>query len=227
MSIKEKNKVYLSDKYKILYKEDDAEFEAPVYVGLLADGTTNNITLPEEIFKVYDGLGMGTKTIKTYFSSIEFNSKAEVCVELPECTKDICVKPQRYEKNVKFKDGKAYFEVEDTAYFAIEPDGDIFGSIHIFCNKKKEYNLDAENVIMFTDGVYNADNCEHIHIDEHGTPIIDTIKDNTVIYIGKDAVVNAAIELVGVRNVKILGTGMISLVDRCDGAAENFEKDRY
>lgn len=73
----------------------------------------------------------------------------------------------------------------------------------------------------------NTDAYNVIRVDEHGTPIIDRIKDNTVIYIGKNAVVNAAIELVGVKNVKILGTGIISLIDRCDGAAGNFEGERF
>ncbi len=227
MSVTEKDRVYLSDKYNASYMENGVETGIPVYVGLLADGTTNNIPLPDEIYKVYDGLGMGTKTVKTYFSSFEFDSRAKVCIKMPDGTSDISVKPLRYKQKVEFKDGRVYFEVEDTVYLAIEPDGDIFGSIHIFCNKKKEYNFETENVIMFSNGVYNSENCEYIRVDEHGTPIIDQIKDNTVIYIGKNAVVNAAIELVGVKNVKILGTGIISLIDRCDGAAENFEGERF
>ncbi|MDY5231392.1 MAG: hypothetical protein SPH44_09775 [Eubacteriales bacterium] len=35
----------------------------------MADGTTNNIKLPPEIFAEFDGLGMGTKTVKTYYAN--------------------------------------------------------------------------------------------------------------------------------------------------------------
>ena len=60
-----KNVKFLSDKYKVTVVEKTKE-SADVRIALLADGTTNNIKLPPEIYAEYDGLGMGTKTIKTY-----------------------------------------------------------------------------------------------------------------------------------------------------------------
>ena len=220
-------KVFLSNKYKVSYKENEAWRFSPVYIGLLADGTQNNIKLPQNIYKIYDGLGQGTKSIKTYFSSFEFIDAVFVSVELPEKTKSITVKPKKYSDIVRFTENKAVFYVKDTAYLSIEPDGDIFGSIHIFCNKKQKYVMRADNIIEFTDGIYTEINCEYIHRNSHGVPVIDSVPDNTIIYIGKDAVVNAAIELIGVKNVKILGTGMLSLIDRCNGAEEGFRAEKY
>ena len=37
-------------------------------------------------------------------------------------------------------------------------------------------------LIEFTDGIYTAENCEYIQINDSGTPIIDCIKDNTKDY---------------------------------------------
>lgn len=96
-----------------------------------------------------------------------------------------------------------------------------------FATKKTTYEFDGRNVIEFTEGVYTAENCPYIHIDNHGAPVMDSIPDNTVVYIGKDAIVNAAIELKGTKNVRIFGTGAVSTVDRCHGADEGFASDRY
>lgn len=49
----------------------------------LADGTTNNIKLLPEIFAEFDGLGMGTKTVKTYYANVEFERGATVEAEMP------------------------------------------------------------------------------------------------------------------------------------------------
>ena len=57
--------------------------------------------------------------------------------------------------------------------------------IHIFCNKQKKIAADKSNFIEFTDGIYTAENCEYIQINDSGTPIIDCIKDNTKDYTGQ------------------------------------------
>ena len=49
----------------------------------MADGTTNNIKLLPEIFAEFDGLGMGTKTVKTYYANVEFERGATVEAEMP------------------------------------------------------------------------------------------------------------------------------------------------
>lgn len=103
----------------------------------LADGTTHNIKLLPEIFAEFDGLGMGTKTVKTYYANVEFERGATVEAEMPGDTERLTVKPNMYKYCVKFEDGKAIITTEDSMNFYLEPNGDIFGGIHIFCNKQR------------------------------------------------------------------------------------------
>ena len=131
-----KNVKFLSDKYKVTVVEKTKE-SADVRIALLADGTTNNIKLPPEIYAEFDGLGMGTKTVKTYYANVEFERGATVEAEMPGDTERLTVKPNMYKYCVKFEDGKAIITTEDSMNFYLEPNGDIFGGIHIFCNKQR------------------------------------------------------------------------------------------
>lgn len=217
---------FLSDKYKATVLDGERR-NADVCVALLADGTTNNIELPSDIYAEYNGLGMGTKTIKTYYSNIEFESDAKIEVVMPSDVKQVKIKPNRYSKQTEFADGKVIISAKDKMNFYIEPNGNIFEGIHIFCNKRKEYENDKKHLIEFKDGVYTSENCEYIKINEFGTPVIDCIQDDTVVYIANGATVNAAFVLSDVKNVRICGNGEISLVNRCHGADECFKDERY
>ena len=55
-------KIFESDKYTLRMTEGTDTKSVPVYTSLLTDGGFNNITLPDDVFKEYDGLGMGTHT---------------------------------------------------------------------------------------------------------------------------------------------------------------------
>ena len=87
--------------------------------------------------------------------------------------------------------------------------------------------MPKKHVLSFTDGVYTAENCPHIRRNEYGAPVIDGIEDDTLIYIGKNAIVNAAIVLVGVRNVEIAGTGILTTLNRCHGAESDFAGEHF
>ena len=224
--IKTNDKVrFLSDKYKVTVLDGEIR-NAKVCVALLADGTTNNIELPPEIYAEYNGLGMGTKTIKTYYSNIEFESDAKIEIVMPSDVTQVKIKPDRYLKQAEFIDGKVIISAKDKMNLYVEPNGNIFEGIHIFCNKRKEYENDKKHLIEFKDGVYTSENCEYIKINEFGTPVIDCIQDDTVVYVANGATVNAAFVLSDVRNVRICGNGEISLVNRCHGADECFKDDR-
>ena len=220
------SKIFLSDKYGVEICTGSNLSNIPVHKALLSDGTENNIKLPEDIYNKYDGLGQGTRTLKTYFSSFEFDDNVSVKVTIPERITKVKIKPESCGVSYTYTDGVLEFEADKSCSFYIEPDGDIFGGLHIFCNKSKKIKTDKKNIIEFSKGLYTADNCEHIRINEYGTPIIDRVKDDTLIYIHDGAVVNAAIELVGRKNIKIAGTGIVSLIDRCHGAENNFMDER-
>ena len=221
-----KKVLFTTDMYKVSKKTTAGDAAIPVYIALLSDGTCNNIKLPEDIYNEFDGLGQGTRTVKTYFASFEFENEADVIVSMPKEIRSVTIKPENSVNEYCFEDGQLKFNVCEEKYFVIEPDGDIFGGIHIFCNKRKPLKNDKRHIIEFTDGIYTSDNCKHIRVNEHGIPVIDDIEDDTLIYIADGAAVNAAIELKGVKNVKICGNGSISLVDRCHGADNDFSDDR-
>ncbi len=221
-----KNIVYLSDKYKVTVCEKE-ERKIDVFTALLADGTMNNKKFPEAVHKKYDGLDIGTTSVKTYYTSFEFDESAVIEITLPQGTETISVKPQKYADKVEFVGNMVRISTNNAFKLYLEPNGDIFGGLHIFCNKKKSAENIKKHLISFWKGVYTTENCEYIKLNEHGMPIIDCIDSNTTVYIAQEAVVNAAIILNNVSNVKICGNGVISLIDRCHGAEENFTDVRY
>lgn len=208
-----------SEKYSVFVKEQGEKREIPVYVSLLANGDGNGKELPDDVYKIYDGLGRGTKTLKTYFSVAEFENKGKIEVLLPE-VKGIKVKP---EIEYTFEKGVFSFETDKDINFCIQPDGDIFGCLHIFLSKRKE---PEENAIVFKKGIYTYENCEYITLNEHNVPVFN-IKDNMVIHLQEGAIIKAAAELAGVKNVKICGNGIFSLIDRCHGAESDFEGETF
>ncbi|MBQ7293335.1 MAG: hypothetical protein IJW79_06310 [Clostridia bacterium] len=209
-----------SEKYIVEITENGKTRRVPVYIALVCDGDGNNKKLPPEIFAEWNGLGMGTNTTKTYFSTFDFSKEAEVTVCLPENVGDITVKPEV--SSLSFSDGKVKFKTSTDVNFVIEPDGDIFGGLHIFANVKKEIVKDKTNVIEFLPGVHNVENCPRIKNDEFGNPLVCGITDDTLVYIHEGAVVCADIELIGLKNVRIAGTGVLSTVHRCHGAENGF-----
>ena len=220
------NVEFLTDKFKVTVKENGIRNEK-VKIALLADGTTNNITLPPEIYREYDGLGMGTKTLKTYYANIEFENAAVIEIECSNTVDKLKVSPLKYSEAITFTGNKATINVDKNANSYLEPNGDIFGGIHVFCTKKASKPKITKNFIEFTEGVYTAENCEYIRFNEFGTPVVDITESNTTVFINNGATVNAAFVLNNVKNVKICGSGEISLLNRCHGAKESFTDERF
>ena len=215
---------FKSEKYTVEITEDGQTRRAPVYIALVCDGDGNNKKLPKEVFDVWNGLGMGTNTQKAYFTTFEFSNSAEIKTSLPEGTREITVKP--HVSSLSFEDGRAEFKASESINFVIEPDGDIFGALHIFANKKSEPVISKPNFIEFRAGIHTVENCDIIKNDEYGNPLVTGITDNTLVYLHDGAVVCADIELIGLKNVRIAGTGILSTIHRCHGAENEFADDR-
>ena len=109
------NILFTTDKYKAEFCDGG---NIPVYIALLSDGTQNNIELPDDIYKEFDGLGQGTKTLKTYFSKFEICEKTDVMITMPENVKEISVKPECAKVNYSFNDGYFVFTAEDDCNFS-------------------------------------------------------------------------------------------------------------
>lgn len=215
---------FTSDKYTVELTENGITKNIPVYVALICDGDGNNKKLPPEIAEEWNGLGMGTNTVKTYFVTFEFDEAASVCIKLRDGANSVTVKPEV--TSLSFAGGEAKFTTDSDLNFVIEPDGDLFGGLHIFANRSKNIEFDKTNIIEFKPGVHTAENSEHIENDSYGNPLIVGLKNDTLVYLHDGAVVCADIELVGLENVRIAGTGLLSTVHRCHGANNGFADDR-
>ena len=215
---------FKSDKYTVSVTENGETRNIPVYIALICDGDGNNKKLPDEINAVWNGLGMGTNTVKTYFAVFEFDGNASVSVKLKNRAQSVTVKPDV--DGLSFSEDQLEFTVHDNLNFVIEPDGDLFGGLHIFANRKDKLSIDKPNFIEFKAGIHTVENSEHIENDKFGNPLIVGITDDTLVYLHDGAVVCADIELIGLKNVRIAGSGILSTVHRCHGAENSFSDDK-
>ena len=219
-------KVFLSDKYSVRVRHKNGEIkDLDVYVTLEQNKLGNYIKIPDEVYREFDGIEHGTNATKAYFVSFEAEDAVSVEVKLPDNTTSVTIKPLSYNIDCKIENNIAYFDLNPGQFATLETDGSVFGELRILCNKKKKMPENRKNKIIFTEGVYTAENCEYIRMNEHGVPVIDNIPDDTLIYVNDGAVVNASIYLNGAHHITIAGSGMISTIDRCYDAENNFEAE--
>lgn len=223
--------VFKSDLYRVVANEDGERRDIPVYQSLIGymrprDAAHVQMEPPPEVLAEYNGLGADTrlrpKTVKTYYTAYTFAKEAEIEITLPGSVKTVTVKPAEAERYVRIQENRVTVHTDRKLYFVLYPDGDIFGGLRVFLDRERKNTAPKKHVLAFTDGIYTAENCDMIHLNEEGAPVIDGIEDDTLIYIGKNAIVHAAILLRGVKNVEIAGTGILTTLDRCEGAESGF-----
>ena len=220
-----------TDLYRVLATENAVTHSVPVYQTLAGymrgrDEEPAELSMTDDILAEYNGLGTNTrcraKTVKTYYTAHTFETQTTVEILFPESVKRLEIKPRAATDKGTVCENRVTVHTDETLYFVIHPDGDVFGGLRVFLDRAQKMLPKKTHLIEFTHGIYTADNCPYIHLNEHGAPVIDEIEDDTLIYIGKDAVVNAAIVLRGVRNVELAGTGILTTLNRCHGARDGF-----
>lgn len=212
----------VSDIYSVFIREDKEWLPVSVYTALTPDGSGNYYTLPLDIYKEFNGFDHGTIALKTYFAGFDLNGKVDVKVVYNDSVSFFSFKPLNTDIKFEVNGNEVIFSIDSPKKITIEPNGDIFGALTIFADAL-ETEEKRENMIYFPAGFYTSENCEYITIDEHNNPIIKDIKDDTLIYLERGAVVNASITLSGVKGVKIAGRGIFTLLDRCYGADVGFK----
>lgn len=231
-----KNVVFPSDIYRVTATEDAVTKKIPVYQTLTGymrtrDAAPAELEMEESVLETFNGLGTETKcrakNVKNYYVAHTFRQQTVVEILLPEAVSQITVKPESAADKVKINGRRVTVKTDETLYFVLEPDGDIFSGLRVLLDRAKPMPKEKKHNLLFTEGVYTAENCEHIRLNEYGAPVIDGIEDDTLIYIGENAIVNAAIVLRGVRNVEIAGTGMLTTLNRCHGAEKGFAGERF
>lgn len=212
------------DVFQVLVRQENADWQTlSVYVALTPDGTSNWIELPEEVYREYDGVSHGTVAKKTYFASFDFTGTVEVRIIYHRLVNGFKILPQSSGVHAVTSQNEIRFSCSKPCKLNIEPDGDLFGCLHLFANPPREVKTEEyQNIIWFEKGLYHAQNDRRIMPNEHGVPVLQGVTNDTLIYLESGAVVCAAIELDGLSHVKIAGGGVLSLLERCFGAAQNF-----
>ncbi len=225
-----------SDLYRVSATEHAVTHSIPVYQTLMGymrgrDEEPVELFMEDSILQEYNGLGVSTKcrakTVKTYYAAHTFDTSTTVEIRVPESVKSLTVKPASAASKVRIDGNRLTVTTNETLYFVIHPDGDIYGGLRVFLDRARELPAPKKHLMEFSHGIYTVDNCPYIHLNEHGAPVIDGVEDDTVIYIGKDAIVNAAIVLKGVQNVEIAGTGILTTLNRCHGAGSGFDGSHF
>ena len=231
-----KNVVFLSELYRVTATEANVTKTIPVYQTLTGYMRTRDaepvmMEMENSVLETFNGLGVKTecrpKTIKTYYTVHTFKNETTVEIVMPESMSNIVIKPESAASKVKIEGNRITVKTDETLYFVIQPNGDIFSGLRILLNRANKMPEEKKHKLIFTEGIYTADNCEFIHLNEYGAPIIDGIEDDTLIYISENAIVNAAIILKGVRNVEIAGTGILTTLNRCHGAENGFDGECF
>ena len=225
-----KSVIFPTDRYRVTASEEEKREILTVHTTLTGECTIQETDkAPEEVLAEYNGLGSWcrARTRKIYYVTHTFRERVTLEIRLPKGVESFTVKPREAADAVRFEGGRAFITTDKTLYLMLYPTGDIFGGLRVLLEKEKPEPLGFVHTLRFDEGIYTAENCDAIRIDEHGTPVIDGIENDTLIWIGKDAVVNAAIELKNVKNVTVAGTGILTLLNRCHGAETEFAEERF
>ncbi len=215
----------LSDIYAVYVKSSDTDYKKlDVYTALTTYGDVRYRDLPPEIFEEFDGLPYGILTKKTYFSSFDADGTAEVKIVCSENADSFKIKPETLNKPFAQDGNSISFTMSPGEKLVIEVNGDLYSSLKLFCNSVSVSANDKENFIEFKPGYYTEENCDYIRMNEHGVPVMDCIPDHTTIYIHDGAVLRAAVILKNKHDIKICGRGIISLIERCYSAKNNFSE---
>ena len=214
----------LGDRYKAFVREvgQTTWQELSVYLALCPDGTTNYHEMPPQVAAEFNGFSHCSMAKQTFFASFTANVPVEVRVVFNGTVQSARLKPLHLNLVPQVQGNTLYFAAKPGQKLSLELNGDLFGELTIFANQPAECEPPFANQIYFKPGYYTHQNCEYITLDEHGTPVLQGVRDNTLIYLEDGAVVNAAVVLSGNQNVKIAGCGVFSLIERCYGAEFNF-----
>lgn len=215
--------VLLSDTWKVYVRQENGEEkELSVYTALTADGTGNTHVFPEVFCKEFDGLTYGTNVVKTYYASFDADSQVMVRVVRCEGAENFQIRPESLCRTFEKKGNSVIFTMEPGEKIVVEADGDIFGSLKVFGNPVSITENREKHYMEFRPGYYTEENCEYIHRNEYGIPVMDGIPDYTTVYLWDGAVICAAVILSGKHDIRICGRGVISLLERCYGAESDF-----
>jgi len=212
-----------SDAYRVVVGEGDAARTLPTYLALTPNGAGNWNELPPEVFREYNGIDHATIGAKTYFASFDSEAPvAKVTVRPARPFKTFRIKPAAYRVPVERRGDDIVLSLSRGKKVVVELDGDTSGQLSLFSNVPVAPPTAMKRTIRFAPGLHTWRNDARIKKDEHGNPVLQGLADDTCVYLDEGAVVEAAVVIAGLKNVRIEGRGMFSLLERCEGADRDF-----
>lgn len=128
-----------------------------------------------------------------------FSGGAEVELWYDEPISSAAVRPISLNADVTYAENRVFIRLEKACNISVEVNGSVSDAVLLFFTEQKCENTEGFcNIIRFENGEYDID---ELLINE----------DNTAVYIGENAFVNGRISANGVNNLKIFGTGVISM----------------
>jgi len=110
--------------------------------------------------------------------------------------KNVVIRPISSGVAAQIKDGKIHFKIQKTGYYTVELDGP-HNALHLFIDPIHNFDIqeNTDSVCYFGPGVHNVGEMR--------------VKSGMTVYIHRDAVVYGSILAVNVKDVRILGEGVL------------------
>ena len=140
------------------------------------------------------------KDVEYDYVHIFTNDIVSVEVKLAEKAESIALRPARRAKKFTLENDTVSFMMSRADYFCLEVDGDLTHPLILLCEEKiRKQIYDGQNLIYFKPNTY------------YKTGVISP-ESNTVVFIDEGAVIEGKIQASNVKNVRVIGNGIILAV---------------
>lgn len=138
----------------------------------------------------------------TYYTQFDMDSPTEVMVEYSGDIESVDIRPTSKGIEYRQEDNIIYFKLDKPTYLSIEFNGDRFGNLQLFADRRQEeVSSTADSVMYFGPGIHKRMNVKEINIPS-----------NTTVYLDKEAILEFGLKIKNAENVRVIGRGTIKHV---------------
>jgi hypothetical protein len=156
--------------------------------------------LPEYLIKVDEVRGTGHHVENSSMAYFDFSGEVEVSVTSNKGNIQTArIRPLSYGINPEIKGNTLTFHLLQPRNLSVEVNGDIFHNLHLFANPIDEFIPDKTdtNLIYFGPGIHKLENGKI------------NVPSGKTVYLAGGAVLMGQVSIEGVRDVKLLGRGIV------------------
>jgi hypothetical protein len=156
--------------------------------------------LPSYLVNVDEVRGSDHQVENASMSYFDFEGEVEISVTSNKGTIQTAkVRPLSYQIVPQINGNTMTFKLNNPRNLSIEVNNDIFHNLHLFANPVDEYipNLQDPNLIYFGPGIHHVDGDKFF------------VMSGKTVYLSGGAILMGRIIIEGVKNVKVLGRGII------------------